>query len=36
MTPSERAIQSRIKEAFALKLQPLIWLEILESIESKD
>ena len=36
MTPSERAIQSRIKEAFALKLQPVIWQEILESIESKD
>jgi transcriptional accessory protein Tex/SPT6 len=36
MTPSERAIQSRIKEAFALKIQPNIWQEIINQILSKD
>ena len=33
MTPSERAIQSRIKEAFALKVSSEIWAEMVASIE---
>lgn len=35
MTPSERAIQSRVKEAFALKVSPEIWNEIVSSIENE-
>ena len=29
MTPTERAVQSRIKEAFALKLSPNVWQEAI-------
>jgi hypothetical protein len=36
MTPSERAIQSRIKEAFALKISMEIWNEIVSSIEDEN
>lgn len=33
MTPSEKAIQSRIKEAFALKVQPYVWDEIVSQLK---
>lgn len=36
MTPTERAIQSRIKEAFAFKINTPLWEHILESIVNKD
>lgn len=36
MTPTERAIQSRIKEAFAFKIASSLWDCILESLESTD
>jgi len=36
MTPSERAIQSRIKEAFAFKIGTSLWDYIVESLENKD
>jgi hypothetical protein len=36
MTPTERAIQSRIKEAFAFKIGPTLWEYIVESLENKD
>jgi len=32
MIPTEKAIQSRIKEAFALKIQPNTWEILIESI----
>ena len=35
MTPSERAIQSRIKEAFAFKIQHELWKEIVQLIINK-
>ncbi len=35
MTPSERAIQSRIKEAFAFKISSPLWDCIIESIQKK-
>lgn len=35
MTPSERAIQSRIKEAFAFKIASPLWDCIIESIQKK-
>jgi hypothetical protein len=33
MTPSEKGIQSRIKEAFALKLDLQIWQMVTKSIK---
>jgi len=36
MTPTERAIQSRIKEAFAFKISNLLWEYIIESLENTD
>ena len=36
MTPSERAIQTRIKEAFASKITSEIWNEIVSSIEDEN
>ncbi len=35
MTPTERAIQSRIKEAFALKIPALLWDCVVEQIHGK-
>ena len=32
MTPTERAIQSRIKEAFAVKINNTLWECIMESL----
>ncbi len=32
MTPTERAVQSRIKEAFAYKISTPLWDSILDSI----
>lgn len=36
MTPSERAIQSRVKEAFAFKLSNDVWREIMEVLQTKE
>lgn len=36
MTPTERAVQSRIKEAFAFKITTPLWDCILESLTNKD
>jgi len=36
MTPTERAIQSRIKEAFAFKITSSLWECIVESLENTD
>ena len=36
MTPTERAIQSRIKEAFAFKIGTTLWDYIIDSLENKD
>lgn len=36
MTPTERAIQSRIKEAFAFKIGTSLWDYIVESLENID
>ena len=36
MTPTERAIQSRIKEAFAFKIGPTLWEYMMESLLNKD
>ena len=35
MTPTERAVQSRIKEAFAFKITTPLWEYIMESLISK-
>jgi hypothetical protein len=35
MTPSVKAIQSRIKEAFALKVYPDIWNEFIAQISDE-
>ena len=32
MCPNERAVQSRIKEAFAYKIPALLWEKILEAV----
>jgi len=32
MTPNEKAIQSRIKEAFAYKVNNIIWEKLMEEI----
>ena len=34
MTPTERAVQSRIKEAFALKLAPNVWQEAVRQLSN--
>ena len=36
MTPTERAIQSRIKEAFAFKITTPLWEYIMESFHNKE
>jgi hypothetical protein len=36
MTPTEKAIQSRIKEAFALKVNPEVWVELMAQIEKEN
>lgn len=36
MTPTERAIQSRIKEAFAFKITTPLWEYIMESLHNKE
>lgn len=36
MTPTEKAVQSRIKEAFAFKIPSSLWEFILEDLESTD
>jgi hypothetical protein len=36
MTPSERAVQSRVKEAFAFKITSALWECIMESLTNKD
>jgi hypothetical protein len=36
MTPTERAIQSRIKEAFAFKIASSLWDFIIESIDNNE
>jgi beta-lactamase class D len=36
MTPSEKAVQSRIKEAFAFKIPNSLWEFILDALESTD
>lgn len=36
MTPTERAIQSRIKEAFAFKISSSLWEYIIEALENTD
>lgn len=33
MTPGEKAVQSRIKEAFACKISSTLWELIMESIQ---
>ena len=35
MTPSERVIQSRIKEAFGLKMAPEVWESIISMMEEE-
>ena len=35
MTPTERAVQSRIKEAFAFKITTPLWEYIMESLINK-
>ena len=35
MTPTERAVQSRIKEAFAFKITAPLWEYIMESLINK-
>lgn len=32
MTPTEKAIQSRIKEAFSYKVNTIIWEKLIEEI----
>ena len=36
MTPTEKAVQSRIKEAFAFKIPSTLWDYILEDLENTD
>ena len=36
MTPTERAVQSRIKEAFAFKITTPLWDCIIESLINKE
>ena len=36
MTPTEKAVQSRIKEAFAFKITTQLWEYIMESLVNKD
>ena len=35
MTPTERAVQSRIKEAFAFKITTKLWEYVMESLVSR-
>ena len=36
MTPTERAVQSRIKEAFAFKITTPLWDCMVESLTNKE
>lgn len=36
MTPTEKAVQSRIKEAFAFKIPSSLWEFIVEALENSD
>jgi len=36
MTPTEKAVQSRIKEAFAFKIPGSLWDFILDDLENTD
>ena len=36
MSPTEKALQNRIKEAFAFKIPTTLWEIILESLEISD